>query len=71
MAICHGTLRTVIVNIATFVEDFAKLKWGKIAESLFSLTERRTTLMKEELAAPGREISYVLALNRAFSAAQH
>jgi len=70
MAVCHGLLRTVVVGAATVLEDLVKIKWGKIAESLFSLSERRTTLMKEELNAPGRELSYLLAVSKEFSAAR-
>jgi hypothetical protein len=68
MTISRGSLRTVVVGAATVLEDLVKIKWGKIAESLFSLSDRKTTLMKEELKAPGRELSYLLAIQKDFPA---
>jgi hypothetical protein len=66
MTISHGVMRTAVVGIATILEDLSRFKWGKLAESLFAVTDRNVSLLPDELKAPGREISYLLSLQRAF-----
>ncbi len=70
MAVFHGALRTAVVGAATIAENLVKIKWGKLAESLFALTNKQELLMKEELKAPGRELSYLLLAGREFGKEQ-
>ena len=66
MELTHGVLRTAVVGTATILEDLAKFKWGKLADSLFAVSDRNAALMKAELDVPGREVSYLLCVSREF-----
>jgi hypothetical protein len=55
-----GALETTITIAAEVLEDLARLKFGKLAKSLFILKNRRIALMEAEHSAPGREIAYVV-----------
>jgi hypothetical protein len=61
-----GTLETIVVAGAEFVEHLAKFKWGKIAKGLFSLKHRRIAMMEGELTSPGNEVAYVVNARKAF-----
>jgi hypothetical protein len=65
MAVSHEAMRTAVVGIATILEDLSRFKWGKLAESLFAVTDRSANLIDDE-KAPGREISYLVSLKQTF-----
>lgn len=62
-----GTMETVVVASAEFLEDMVKFRWGKIAKSLFSFKHRRVALMEGELTAPGNEVAYIVKARQGFS----
>lgn len=50
-------------------EDMVKLRLGKIAKLAAAILNRRATLLREESAAPGRELALIPEAKRAFPAA--
>lgn len=54
------TMKTIVSAKADIIPNLIKLKWGKVAEALFVLKERRITLLEGELNTPGREIAYIV-----------
>jgi hypothetical protein len=61
-----GTLETIVVASATFLENLGKLKFGEIAKGLFSVRHRKAALLESELTSPGREVAYILRANETF-----
>jgi hypothetical protein len=61
-----GVLETIVVTPAEVAEHFMKLKWGKLARTLFGARVRRAELMKEELELPGREVAYIVKARERF-----
>lgn len=49
----------MIVGAAEALENFAKLKWSKLAQMPFEVSKKRIELLNAELSAPGREIAYI------------
>lgn len=62
-----GTLETIIVSSAEFLEDLANRKFSKIAMGLFTAKQRRIELLEGELTAPGREVAYIASAMETFS----
>jgi hypothetical protein len=56
----------IITSFVGFVEDFTKLRFKAIAESLFKLEHNRVALLEAELKAPGREIAYIVRAHERF-----
>ena len=66
MKISRGLFETVITGAAEFAEDLVKVKWSKLAQSLFAISHRKIELLEAERNAPGRELAYVSLSNRKF-----
>lgn len=62
-----GTLETLVVAGAEFLENLAKFNLGNIAKSLFSLRHRKIALIEGELSSPGHEVAYIERVRRTFS----
>ncbi len=62
-----GVLQTVVVSTAELMEDLLRFKWGKLAKSMFSLRERKITLLEGELKSPGNEVAYIVKVREAFN----
>lgn len=62
----RGTLQTIIVAGAGMVENLAKFKLKDLAESLFRVGEGKIKLAEAELAAPGREVAYIVKARQTF-----
>ncbi len=62
-----GTIETIVVTGAEFLEELVKFKWGKIAKGLFSFKHERVSLMEGELTLPGNEIAFIVAARDNFS----
>jgi hypothetical protein len=62
----NGAMGSIFVGGMEMLEDAAKFRLGKIAKALVSLTGRRTELLKSELSAPAKELSYLLRAEEAF-----
>jgi hypothetical protein len=58
----RGTLETIVTTGA----DFVSFKWGKAAETLFSLSRRKIALLEAELTAPGNEVAYIVKARETF-----
>jgi hypothetical protein len=61
-----GTLETIVIIGAEVVENLVKVRWGKIAQVLFSLKQRRIALLEAELTSPGREVAYIFKSKEIF-----
>ncbi len=61
-----GTLETIVTTGAEVLGDLASFKWGKAAETLFSLRRRKVALLEAELTAPGNEVAYILKARETF-----
>jgi len=61
-----GTFKAVITVAAGLIEDLVKFKWGKAAELLFTLRDRKIGLMEAELRAPGKELAYIVSARERF-----
>lgn len=55
-----GTLETIIVAGAEFIESLIKFKWSAIAKGLFAFKRRRIALLEGELTLPGNEVAYII-----------
>jgi hypothetical protein len=62
----HGLLKTIISIPFELAENIVKIKWKDGIAALFSVQKNRLALMKAELDAPGREITYVLKAREKF-----
>ncbi len=61
-----GTIESIVVTTAEILEDLIRLKWGKVAKTLFSLKRRRLKLLEGELNSPGSEVAYILDVREKF-----
>lgn len=55
----HSGMRIFVTAAADIVENIVKLNFGKIADNIFSLNEKKLELYEAEMQAPGREIAYI------------
>lgn len=62
-----GTMETIIVTGAEFLEGLVRLQFSKTARALFSLKHRRIALIEGELTSPGSEVAYVIKAKETFS----
>lgn len=62
-----GSFETIIVAGAEFFEDLAKRNFSKLAKGMFALRHREIALLEQELAAPGREVAYVISAREQFA----
>jgi len=67
MKITRGVFETLITVTAEAAEDLVKVRWGKLAKSLFTLSNRKIELLEAELKAPGREIAYISHARKTFA----
>jgi hypothetical protein len=67
MKVNRGVLETIITTVAECVEDVLKIRWGKVANSLFALRHQHLALLEAELKAPGREVAYIIKARNTFS----
>jgi len=65
-----GACRTLVCVAAEVAEDLIKFKWGKAAQMLFILQDRRLALAEAELQAPGKEVAYIVAAGEQFSSGE-
>jgi hypothetical protein len=61
------TLSAFVKAGAGFIENIAKLKLAKVAESACSILSENINLAEAEINAPGREVAYIAALNSRLS----
>ena len=64
-------LEIMMTGAAELAEDAIKLRFGKIAKLAAAILNRRATLLREESAAPGRELALIPETKRAFPAPSH
>jgi hypothetical protein len=62
-----GPVETIVVSSTELLENIVKLKWSKVAKKLFSFRQRKIALLETELAAPGREVAYIVDARERFS----
>jgi len=55
----HGNFRVFMTTLAEIVEGLVTLKFSKVTETIFSLSEKKLDLFEAEMSAPGREIAYI------------
>lgn len=61
-------LQEIIVGGAEIVEDFMKLRIGKLAARCFSAQKFRADMMLSEMKAPGRSVAVLTQLRKRFTA---
>jgi hypothetical protein len=66
MKIATGALETIVTAAGEALENVAKLKFGALAKSVFSLKHRRIQLLEAERQAPGRELAYIVRAREVF-----
>ena len=62
-----GFLETAITLPLQILENFVKIKWSDIAKTLFSFKYKNLDLLKSEMQAPGRELSYIVYTQEMFN----
>jgi hypothetical protein len=67
MKVTRGVLETIVTTAGEVAEDIVKLRFGKLANLLFTASAHRAALLETELAAPGREIAYISRVNKTFA----
>jgi hypothetical protein len=55
-----GAFETIVTVGAEFLENIARIRWGKAAKLLFTLKHRKVDLMEAEMKAPGAEVAYIV-----------
>ncbi len=66
MAHRKSALEIAVVTTAEIAEDLVKIRWGKLAQSLFEIRRRRVQVVEAELHAPGRELAYLVSATERF-----
>jgi|ERR1044071_109231 hypothetical protein len=67
MKVNTGTLQTLVISTAEFMEDLIKVRWGKLAKSMFAFKERNIALLEGELTSPGSEVAYIIKARETFN----
>jgi hypothetical protein len=66
LKIKQGFLETFLTTSGELIDNLVKIKWGKVAETMFTIQHRKLALLEAEMSAPGREIAYVYRTNEHF-----
>ena len=66
MKITTGALETIVTAAGEALENIAKLRFGALAKSVFSLKRRRIEMLDAERQAPGRELAYIIRARSVF-----
>lgn len=61
-----GRLKCTLTAPLEILENLVKFKWKEIANPLFTLVESHFQLVEAEQKAPGRELSYILGVQKRF-----
>jgi hypothetical protein len=61
-----GVVETVVTTTAEIAESLVKARWSNIAKKLFEVRHKQIDLMKAEMAAPGREVAYIVKARERF-----
>ena len=67
MRVTMGALETIVTAAGEALENVAKLKFGALAKSAFSVKHRRIQLLEAEREAPGRELAYIVRARELFA----
>jgi hypothetical protein len=62
-----GSVQTLVTTSAEILGDLVSFKWGKAAEALFTLNNRKIALLEGELKAPGNEVAYIIKAQEKFN----
>jgi hypothetical protein len=62
-----STMKAAITAPLALVENVVKLRLKSLLEAPFSVTEAYFSMQEAERNAPGRELSYLIRANQAFS----
>lgn len=66
MKVTAGALETIVVSSAEILEDLSRLRFGKLAKSMFAFKSRNIALLEGELTVPGSELAYVIKAHDTF-----
>lgn len=61
-----GNFETIVVTTADILENLTKMRWGKLAQSFFSIRKRKIALLEAELTSPGAEVAYIVKTQGSF-----
>ena len=62
----RGVLQTVTTVLGDSLEHLSRFRPGKAASALFAIRDDQVRLLEAEMAAPGREVAYVLQASKRF-----
>ncbi len=62
----RSRLETVVVTTAEVAENLFKMKFSRIAQSIFDIRKSHFALVEAELSAPGREVAYIAEVRDRF-----
>ena len=63
----RGTFQTIVMGVAEIAESLARLKFSKIAEIAFKLSNKQVDLLEGEAKLPGQEIAYLFKAKKQFN----
>lgn len=63
----HGIWRTILTTTADVLDNLVRFKSKPVVESIYKLGEKRIQLIETENIAPGREVSYLHAVQNKLS----
>jgi hypothetical protein len=66
MKVTTGALETIVTAAGEALENIAKLKFGALTKSVFSVRHRKIQLLEAERQAPGRELAYIVKARERF-----
>lgn len=61
-----GVLRTIVTTSAEILESLVKLNFKNLAEMPFKINDAHIALQEAEIKAPGRELAYIVDIQRRF-----
>jgi len=67
----HGTFRVFVTTLSEIIENLVTLKFSKVTETIFSLSEKKLDLFEAEMQAPGREVAYISKAKNTFQLSHH
>lgn len=61
-----SSLELVVISSLEMLENIARLKFSKLAKTMFSFKENEIALLEAELKAPGNELAYISKIKTQF-----
>ena len=62
----NSILKITFLTTAKITQDILRLKFGDAVEKIFSINEKRISLLEEEINMPNKELSYLIKVEQKF-----